>query len=740
MTTPQSNADPQPFSLGVNDILFILFRHKWKILLCAIAGLSAAVAVYLLDTPSYHSDAKLLVRYVVEKSAVDTMDTSTGSGRATTDAVLNSEKEILTSWDLAAEVAEAIGARRLVPGSTGASVQLAARNIQLGLTVTVSKGSNVVFVSYANADPALATAVLHELVTRYFSKHLEIHRSAGAFAFVSEQTDKVRGRLSATEDELKQTKAKAGIFSLAESTASLNIAWAKSQDDLRAAEAALAEQEARVKQLTKLSPGVPGPEKPPNHSVLESEQPSLADTQRYQALVTRLAHARQARIELLAKFTPENLLSKQNEAEIADLEAQRADLVQKFPGLASMAAADAESSERPQLDLPSEMARLAAVTARVATLKTQVQDLKQRAQLLSEASPQIAHLERQREVEETNYKYFQSSLEKARVDEALDSSKIPNISVIQAPSPALREVGKLKKILLGLAGGGLALGIALALLFELMLDRTIKRPLELETRLHIPLLLSIPYIQRDTVLQLRSKNRANGTLPKGLPSAGAGNGSVAPWDISHFIRPFAEAIGDRLGLFFELHNLKHKPKLVAVTSFSEGAGTSTVAGGLAAALSETGDGKVLLVDINVNGAEVHPFFEGKHAHSLGAALERTDSLASASDNLYLAMLAPPDAEPAQRGVKRLYDLLPGLKASDFDYVIFDMPPVSQTSPTVAMARFMDKILVVAEAEKSNIDFVQRAYGQLLAGKGKADVSAIFKKARAYGPKQIQSEL
>ena len=57
------------------------------------------------------------------------------------------------------------------------------------------------------------------------------------------------------------------------------------------------------------------------------------------------------------------------------------------------------------------------------------------------------------------------------------------------PTRAKRD---LKKIVIGLAGGGLAIGLALALLIELVLDRTIKRPLELETRLRIPLLLSIP--------------------------------------------------------------------------------------------------------------------------------------------------------------------------------------------------------------------------------------------------------
>ena len=40
---------------------------------------------------------------------------------------------------------------------------------------------------------------------------------------------------------------------------------------------------------------------------------------------------------------------------------------------------------------------------------------------------------------------------------------------------------------------------------------------------------------------------------------------VAPWDFDHPIRRFAETIRDRLILYFELNQMNHKPKLVAVT-------------------------------------------------------------------------------------------------------------------------------------------------------------------------------
>ena len=106
-------------------------------------------------------------------------------------------------------------------------------------------------VSYRNRDPELATLVLKELLARYFTKHLEIHRSADAFNFVSQQSDEVRARLSQTEEELDRLKDKAGITSLKESTTILNADLAKTRDAVQAAETERAEQLAIIQELEK---------------------------------------------------------------------------------------------------------------------------------------------------------------------------------------------------------------------------------------------------------------------------------------------------------------------------------------------------------------------------------------------------------------------------------------------------------------------------------------------------------
>ena len=219
----------------MGDVFFAVFKHKWKILVATLIGFLAAFAVLTFYAPVYESHAKLLVRYVLERTPIDP---DAGSGKSS-DNVIGSEVEILTSWDLAMQVAEAIGPNRLLPASGGAASKTeAASTVSAGLTVQAGRGSNIIFVAYANPDPDLATLVLEELLNRYFTKHLEVHRSAGAFDFVTQQTDQVRTRLNEIEDALKALKAKAGIVSYADSTAALGAALQKAGDELSNAEMA----------------------------------------------------------------------------------------------------------------------------------------------------------------------------------------------------------------------------------------------------------------------------------------------------------------------------------------------------------------------------------------------------------------------------------------------------------------------------------------------------------------------
>ncbi len=408
----------------------------------------------------------------------------------------------------------------------------------------------------------MATIVLDQLIKEYFNKHLEVHRSAGAFDFVSQQIDRVRARLNQTEDALIPLKAKIGVVSLSDSRATLGADLARTEGQLHDSEAELAEQQARVKEIEQSKTGgssvaaadqitaSPAPQMAASPASGERPQASEAERQKYEILVARLAQMRQAEVEMLAKYTPENEQLKQNRAQLNQVQREKSELEKKFPDLPSHLPASA--SDRNQgLDLATERARLAGMEAKTASLRQLLASTEERMKRLSEAGPQIAELERQKDLEEASYKYFEGTLEKARVDEALDPTKIPNISAVQKASPPVPVMKVRIKVALGLAAGGFAVGLALALFRGLLLDQTFKRPIEVEERLGTSLLLSIPYTPSASAPVMPNSPPVPET-----PAKGAGRRQIAPWDMNHFIRPYCEAIRDRLGLYFELNHLR----------------------------------------------------------------------------------------------------------------------------------------------------------------------------------------
>ena len=346
---------------------------------------------------------------------------------------------------------------------------------------------------------------------------------------------------------------------------------------------------------------------------------------------------------------------------------------------------------------------------------------------------------------------YAASLEQARVQESLGTGKITNIIIIQTPSPAHRDFqGLLKPIALIIIMGLLA-GPGLAFLKDRLLDQTLRRVADVERHLRLPVFLSLPDTSRNgrsRLFGIFSRNGRHRIKPASDLSPSTPTETVrpapqvemAPWDPHHKLRSHYEALRDRLITFFEVRNMTHRPKLIAVTGCTRGAGVTTLAAGLAAALSETGDGNVLLVDMNLEEGAAHPFHKGKPGCGLSDGLENGKrDTALVQENLYLVSAHETNNQQLPHVLpKRFAHLVPKMKASDYDYIIFDMPPVTQTSVTARLSRFVDMALIVVESERTGQEIAKRA-NALLAESG-ATVAAVLNKHRAYVPHRLSQEL
>lgn len=736
---PNLPLSPAPSGLSMGDIYYTLFRHKWKIILCSLAGILGAAAVFQFSSPPYQSEAKLFVRYVVTDSSSPD-PTGQGPNMKSPDirgeTIMAAEREILSSFDLSRQVAETIGPARILGDEAGEGNDLthAASVIHANLEVEAPRGTSVLQVRFRHSDPALAQAVLTELISRYLKTHVDIHRAVGLIGnFLIQETDQLRTRLAQTEDELRKARTRAGIISVASAKQEFATEMSRIREEIMRTQTELAERSTILTELAKQSPEASLDE--------TAEKPSQAKIEEYAVALARIEQLRQREQSLLSQFTEENTRVRDARAQLAEAETARRKLAEEFPILARTAPTTTALRTPGTFDFNTENIRISALQARIKVLEAQMEQVRAQAASVDAVEGPIAELLRKKELEEANYRYYAARLEQSRINEALGTGKVSNISQIQAPTPPAQDKKRMLQIIAGLALGGIALGLGWAFGIELFLDHSVRRPADVERMLGLPLFLSIPVLGK-------KKKGKKGKSPLPLPgpkAEPAPNGQVAVKSDAELARlendplmhSFYETLRDRLISYFEMQNLTHKPKLVAITGLDRGSGVTTTAAGLASCLSETGEGNVLLVDMTAGQGSAQQFFRGKQVCGLDEILSARDS-AQVQDNLYVVVEEPGRGDKLSRILpQRFNKLVPQLKASNFDYIIFDMPPVNQISITPRLAGFMDMVLLVIESEKTNRQLVERATALLT--QSKAHVGAVLNKTKTYVPKQLHQD-
>jgi succinoglycan biosynthesis transport protein ExoP len=747
-------ASPPPSGISLTDVYYILFRHKWLIAILSLAAVIAAVSVLIFKHAPYQSEAKLFIKYVKEIKPPDqsTTDSQVTSPDSRGENIINSEIEILTSMDVAEAVVDNLTPARILAKAGGGTNRAdAAIMIRKGLTPNVAKMSDVIDLVFSHPDPEMVQPILGQIIDAYLKKHSEIH-GFEYNDFLTRQTDDVKHKLDDTETQLRDAKNKAGIISLDDSKKTIADMTSKIQQEIYEADAEEAAYQETIKAMHDIM-AKSGTYSTNTASTPGSAAPSPDKVAEYQRICTQLSTEQSKEQELLATYTTNYPTVQAEQTMIAKTTALKTNLEKNFPGLLSMQPVVSRDvvtapGADPAVELNEEIIKSEALEARIKVLTNEMAEVRNNAAAMMGQEGTILQLQRDRDLEDAEFTYYSRRLEESRADESLSGNS--NISMVESPTPPFRDMMKIYKMVAGVFFGGLAFAFGLPFVIELGLDRSLKHPLEVQARLGLPFFISIPAMNgngKSPALKGKKKmallaNKAGDTTVQSAEDkqpGSPGNGHLALWSHSHSLQPFYETLRDRLMTYFEMINLTHKPKLVAVTSCASGAGVTSTAVGLASSLSETGEGNVLLVDMNARDGEVHHFYKGKLTCGLDEVLEKdTREGALVQGNLYVAREQENDDKLPRILPKRFSHLLPKMKASDFDYIIFDMPPVSQISITPRLARFMDMVLLVIESEKTDRDVAKRVSAML--SETKTNVGIVLNKNHSYLPRRLHQEI
>jgi len=707
--------------LAVGDILFTLFRHKILIVSSLVLGLIAAGVVRIIKPPNYESTAQVYIPYVVNTTVINTpgMESPVQNSSET---VMSTEAEIVKSFNTAMDVATNIGAAKILAKYGGGDDPLAAAGvIAAGITVTPPKNM-LLAVTFTHRDRELVQPIADGIIKAYIRKHQEMRLGNNGF-FVEKATE-AGNKVEQFNTEIKKLTEEAGVPDIRERINALKGEFDDLQRKLLKDKTELAQKRA---ELGELSSNLT------NETVNPLSSETIAD---YSDLTAQIQEAKRRKRELLlvGNYTTNHPAIIAFDNKLRDFTKLKQSLEAEHPTLKSYInispTSAGGSNQPPRLDLESSMAYINKMSRTIKSDEDTLDQLKNEALQLKDAETKLSELERLKKAAEDDWTFFRGQVSKANL-EGNGSGGLVHIREMQSPTPPKLDNKKMQKFVGAAFGGIFGIGLAIAFLVDMLLDRSIRRPSQIIRGLKMPVVMTIPDANRKEPT-LFSSGRRNGNLklmkPDKQAEASQMGNAIAPWSPDNQLQSYIEGLRERVITHFEVKNMEHAPKLVAVTASMEGAGVTTLASGLAASLSRTGNGTVLLVDMNSGEGVAHSFYKGVPGYGPSEAIDADETGEAENKNLSLAKLqAGQTKRDRLAGMlpPRFNDLSPKLKADAYDYVVFDMTAISPASVTPRLSGHMDLVLFVVESERTKIHTARNAAN--LMRESRANVMAILNK-------------
>ena len=217
--------DQNKTTMSLKDFLTILFKHKWKILVTFVAIVVTITIVTQTLPPIYQATSTLLVKFGRENIYRSEVGQGGSWVSSSHEEMVNSEIQVLTSYDLIEKVVKTMEAELLFPamakklldkGRSGETlVAVAVPMFKGSLFVEGVKKSNVIQVSFEHESPRIAAQAVNLLVDLFKEKHLQVHSDPQS-SFLEQQLTAYKRGLEESENSLEVYKQKYQTFSLPE--------------------------------------------------------------------------------------------------------------------------------------------------------------------------------------------------------------------------------------------------------------------------------------------------------------------------------------------------------------------------------------------------------------------------------------------------------------------------------------------------------------------------------------------
>lgn len=474
---------------SLRDFLYVIFKHKAKILTIFLAIVATVTAGSFIMAPTYEATAKILVKFGRENVYATTSQSQGGSGQIVFDTAreerINSEVELLKGRALISKVIAGIGVQNIYPDDPGflkpvlgtlkqflgrkelSATDSAILSLQKKLEVEAVKKSDVITISFQHKDPEVAAHVVNGLVDRFIEYHVQVHQQPQSYGFFDEQVKLQSDQLKNSETDYQAYRSKVNVAAVKEQREPLLKQISELELSLAKTRSEISENEGK---LTALKTRPPGSEGTAQYGQETELNPYSTSDPR-----SKLSQLRSKERDLLNKYTEKNHEVVSVRQEIAETE--------QF-----LAKQEKTYHEKALLTINHT---LKALRAKEASLNKDMAKYQQELARINSAEMRLTELERNLKLNEENYQLYVKKMEEARVSNAMDKEQMVNISVAEPALPPLKP--KKPIILLNIAlsivlGAVSGLGVAF---FSEYLAHTFNSPEDVEQHLGLHVLSSI---------------------------------------------------------------------------------------------------------------------------------------------------------------------------------------------------------------------------------------------------------
>ncbi|MBW3596949.1 MAG: polysaccharide biosynthesis tyrosine autokinase [Planctomycetes bacterium] len=662
------------------DVLGMLRRRKWLILVGLVAGLALGYLYFSQQRPVYESSAQV---HVVKKA---TPDLPIGGIRASGsyDTTLSDQPILIKSrlvLDRAVQEGDLSSLASFRNSPTPADA------VHSGLSAEAY--GNVLRLRFQGPNAEDCATVVNAVIDTYVSFLGDTHQNVGkeTVQLITEAKDELLKQLSEKEDHYRTFRQESPLLwkdgqgtnihrtrlaQIEAARSSLLLKQSQVRADLQAIEAALARGDNRAALMLMVGKTE---DKEAKEAAFASSEPSAARTIEQDLFPLRLEEE-----ALLERYGPDHprVIAVRKKME----------LTRNFHRSRASAAAKA-----PQSASPAEPVDFLAVYVQSLREQLEVYDEQMAemndlfAQEQSDAKALTVHevqeITFQKEIERTQ-RLFDAVVQRLEEINLVKDYGGYNVQVLAPPNVGAKVAPSLPKTMAVAGALGLLAGCLLALLVD-MADKTFYSPEDIERYLGEPIVGHIPLIAT------KKLRRTHEQLAPILIAAHRPRSQLA--------ESFRAV---RTALYFSTHGAGHK--VIQITSPTPSDGKTTLAGNLAVSIAQSGR-SVIVVDADARRPQIHKLFSLSRDVGLTSVINGEADLdeaiqSTALENLSVLACGPNPSNPSELLTSpRLKEVLDVLRER-FDFVLVDTPPMLAVTDPGVVAPRVDGVLLTLRIKKN----------------------------------------